>query len=183
MRACCVLSTSGSQLPFLSSSLSVSVFVDYLATDHPMIRRAVMEQGYVETLALLVKSITPDERGKRECRFGRMRVWVWLSCVSLENASNTTPIRQQTRRIPNKHYTLPIPHPSTTPDKPPFSPQGTNINILPLLSVSLVNPHVDVRTAACQCIRALSRAVESLRTSVIDSGLVMRVWEVVFDEW
>ncbi|KAF8994097.1 hypothetical protein BDQ17DRAFT_1367336, partial [Cyathus striatus] len=36
-------------------------YIDYLATDHPMICRAVMEQGCVESLALLVKSITPDE--------------------------------------------------------------------------------------------------------------------------
>ncbi|KAF8994086.1 hypothetical protein BDQ17DRAFT_1367317 [Cyathus striatus] len=244
MKGCYVLSTScfsfllfftvyrgvGSQFPFLSSSLSVSVLwkkaneisVDYLATDHPMIRCAVMEQGYMETLALLVKSITPDgvagKRGKRECQFGRMRVWVLLSCVrfvlfcfseriGITDISPRFPLPSPTPHILTPQQaalttlaTLPLfdnkpcafltsttpslsPTPSTAPDKPPFLPQGISINILPLLSVSLTNPHAGVRTATCQCTRALSRAVESLRTRVIDSGLVMRVWEVVLDEW
>ncbi|KAF8978615.1 hypothetical protein BDQ17DRAFT_1382792, partial [Cyathus striatus] len=75
--------------------------LNYLATDHPMICRAVMEQGCVESLALLVKSITPDEvvegeEGKKGCRFWRMRVWVLLSCVRCVFVSPYSPLHSFT---------------------------------------------------------------------------------------
>ncbi|KAF8991777.1 armadillo-type protein [Cyathus striatus] len=168
--------------------------LNYLATDHPMICRAVMEQGCVESLALLVKSITPDEvvEGGEAGEEG-MSIWEdeSLGVVELREASLTTLATlslfdNKPRAFLTSTTPSPSPSPpSSTPDKPPHPPSlpSNTINILPLLSVSLTHPHAGVRTAACQCVRALSRAVEPLRTSVIDSGLGIRVWEVVLDEW
>ncbi|KAF8999487.1 armadillo-type protein [Cyathus striatus] len=168
--------------------------LNYLATDHPMICRAVMEQGCVESLALLVKSITPDEvvEGGEAGEEG-MSIWEdeSLGVVELREASLTTLATlslfdNKPRAFLTSTTPSPSPSPpSSTPDKPPHLPTlpSNTINILPILSVSLTHPHAGVRAAACQCVRALSRAVEPLRTSVIDSGLGIRVWEVVLDEW
>jgi len=47
---------------------------------------------------------------------------------------------------------------------------------LDLVMQALDDSCVGVRYAACQCARALSRSVEVLRTSAIDSGLGMKLW-------
>ncbi|GLB39316.1 putative ARM repeat-containing protein [Lyophyllum shimeji] len=65
---------------------------------------------------------------------------------------------------------------------PPSSspPHGGN-GSPPLLSVllaSLAHPAPGVRYAACQCVRAMSRAVAVLRTNIIDSGLGVAVWRM-----
>jgi hypothetical protein len=46
-----------------------------------------------------------------------------------------------------------------------------NLRLIPIIHISLSNQHVGVRYAACQCVRALSRAVAVIRTSILDSGL------------
>lgn len=53
-----------------------------------------------------------------------------------------------------------------------------DLKLLPTIHVSLSHRHVGVRYAACQCIRALSRAVAVLRTNLVDSGLGMVVFQV-----
>lgn len=50
--------------------------------------------------------------------------------------------------------------------------------LLPAIRISLNHPRANVRFAACQCVRALSRAVAVLRTSIIDSGLGMAIFEM-----
>ncbi|KAF8986155.1 hypothetical protein BDQ17DRAFT_1376283 [Cyathus striatus] len=61
--------------------------LNYLATDHLMICRAVMERGAWKVWRCLLRELRlmrwwmVGKRGKKECRFGRMRVWVLLSCV------------------------------------------------------------------------------------------------------
>ncbi|KAI0797444.1 armadillo-type protein [Abortiporus biennis] len=52
----------------------------------------------------------------------------------------------------------------------------TPIRLLPYIQQCLSHPHIGVRYAACQVVRALSRAVAVLRTSVVDSGLGMCVF-------
>ena len=42
-----------------------------------------------------------------------------------------------------------------------------------------VKKHVGTRYAACQCVRALSRAVAVLRTNIVDSGLGMDILKIV----
>ena len=43
--------------------------------------------------------------------------------------------------------------------------------------------HIGTRYAACQVVRALSRSVSVLRTSIVDSGLGMVIFRVFMDGW
>ena len=51
--------------------------------------------------------------------------------------------------------------------------------LLPIIASSISSRHVGTRYAACQCIRTLSRTVSVLRTNLVDSGVGMKVFEVV----
>lgn len=51
--------------------------------------------------------------------------------------------------------------------------------LLPLVQAALGHRHAGTRYAACQCVRALSRAVAVLRTNIVDSGLGMAVFGVL----
>ncbi|KAG9036459.1 hypothetical protein FRB95_008757 [Tulasnella sp. JGI-2019a] len=53
---------------------------------------------------------------------------------------------------------------------------------LDLIMAALDDSCVGVRYAACQCARALSRSVDVLRTSAIDSGLGMKLWQMLKTE-
>ncbi|KAG6901049.1 hypothetical protein C0995_001448, partial [Termitomyces sp. Mi166 len=64
---------------------------------------------------------------------------------------------------------------SPSPSPPAPSPSGPP-PLLPVLLAGLVHPSAGVRYAACQCVRAMSRAVAVLRTNIVDSGLGMGVW-------
>ncbi|KLO18589.1 ARM repeat-containing protein [Schizopora paradoxa] len=45
------------------------------------------------------------------------------------------------------------------------------LGMLPRISLCLTHPHAGTRLAACHCIRSLSRAVQVLRTAILDSGV------------
>ena len=49
-------------------------------------------------------------------------------------------------------------------------------------NMSLAHPYVGVRYAACQCARALSRAVSALRTNIVDTGLGLAVFRLFMKE-
>ncbi|KAI8989797.1 ARM repeat-containing protein [Trametes punicea] len=53
-----------------------------------------------------------------------------------------------------------------------------NLRLIPAIQVSLSNRYVGVRYAACQCARALSRAVSALRTNIVDTGLGLSVFQL-----
>ncbi|KAJ7743916.1 armadillo-type protein [Mycena maculata] len=53
-----------------------------------------------------------------------------------------------------------------------------DLRLLPTINTALTHRHVGVRYAACQCVRALSRAVAVLRTNIVDSGLGMAVFQI-----
>lgn len=50
--------------------------------------------------------------------------------------------------------------------------------LIPYINISLTHRHIGVRYAACQCVRALSRAVSVLRTNIVDSGLGLAVYQL-----
>lgn len=57
-----------------------------------------------------------------------------------------------------------------------------NKHLTDVIRASLSHSHVGVRYAACQCVRALSRLVSVVRTSLLDSGLGMAVYKVFLKE-
>lgn len=57
-----------------------------------------------------------------------------------------------------------------------------NRHLTDVIRASLSHSHVGVRYAACQCVRALSRLVSVVRTSLLDSGLGMAVYKVFLKE-
>ena len=57
-------------------------------------------------------------------------------------------------------------------------------SVTPTNNASYTKPkHVGTRYAACQVVRALSRSVSVLRTSIVDSGLGMVIFRVFMDGW
>ncbi|KAF4608317.1 hypothetical protein EYR40_000661 [Pleurotus pulmonarius] len=50
--------------------------------------------------------------------------------------------------------------------------------LLPLIQSCMTHRHVGVRYASCQCVRAISRSVAVLRTSLVDSGLGLQVFDI-----
>ncbi|OBZ65761.1 Acetolactate synthase, mitochondrial [Grifola frondosa] len=53
-----------------------------------------------------------------------------------------------------------------------------SLRLIPAIQTSLSHQHVGVRYAACQCVRALSRAVAVLRTNIVDTGLGLAVYQL-----
>lgn len=52
------------------------------------------------------------------------------------------------------------------------------LHLIPIIHSCLFHQHTGVRYAACQCVRALSRAVTVLRTNIVDSGLGMTIFSL-----
>ncbi|KAI0822769.1 ARM repeat-containing protein [Trametes gibbosa] len=57
-----------------------------------------------------------------------------------------------------------------------------DLRLVPAIQASLSNPYIGVRYAACQCARALSRAVSALRTNIVDTGLGLAVFQLFMKE-
>lgn len=55
------------------------------------------------------------------------------------------------------------------------------MNVLPFIVAALSDPSAPVRAAACQCCRALSRAVSILRTSLLDEGAGPKLFDLIVD--
>ncbi|KAF8638143.1 hypothetical protein AX17_002416 [Amanita inopinata Kibby_2008] len=54
-----------------------------------------------------------------------------------------------------------------------------DLKLLPYIKTSLLHKHYGIRYAACQCVRALSRSVQVLRTNLVDTGVGMAVLKII----
>ncbi|KAJ8473697.1 hypothetical protein ONZ45_g16205 [Pleurotus djamor] len=57
-----------------------------------------------------------------------------------------------------------------------------DFQLLPYIHVCISHRHVGVRYAACQCIRALSRSVSVMRTTLYDSDLGLKMLEILMKD-
>ncbi|ORY90921.1 armadillo-type protein [Leucosporidium creatinivorum] len=63
-----------------------------------------------------------------------------------------------------------------------FRHQVVSAKLLPLIVACLRHPATGVRAAACHCIRGLSRSVNVLRTSLVETGAADALFELLKDE-
>jgi len=53
--------------------------------------------------------------------------------------------------------------------------------VLPIVVSSMYHPNYGIRIAACQCTKSLSRSVKTLRTSLVDSGVINPLLKLLSD--
>ncbi|EGN95883.1 hypothetical protein SERLA73DRAFT_162574 [Serpula lacrymans var. lacrymans S7.3] len=126
----------------------------YLVKDDKDICQAAVDHGALEKIASLTKSITPltkdEERDEDEPEStAALREAALIVIAALSLFDND--IRREI---------------------------ADTLQLIPVIHISLSNRHVGVRYAACQCVRALSRAVAILRTNIMDSGLGSSLFQI-----
>ncbi|KAG9226457.1 hypothetical protein CCMSSC00406_0003336 [Pleurotus cornucopiae] len=134
---------------------SKACFILYnLISDDPRLCQFAHERGSLDQLATVVKDITPSEVQPE-----------WdedepESLSSLREAALTT-ISAMSLFDDNIRREV-----------------ADEFELLPLIQSCMTHRHVGVRYASCQCVRAISRSVAVLRTSLVDSGLGLQVFEI-----
>ncbi|KAJ3568008.1 hypothetical protein NP233_g5999 [Leucocoprinus birnbaumii] len=126
----------------------------YLITDDSTLANIAYDRGCLEKLITIVRESTPEESraewGEDEAEsVSLLREAALVAIASISLFDNE--IR---RAVTDEMYFIPIIH------------------------TCLFHRHVGVRYAACQCVRALSRAVTVLRTNIVDSGLGMTIFSI-----
>lgn len=149
----------------------LTVFLDQLVCDDKDICQLAFERGSLTKLANLLKSITPSEASPG-----------WdedepESVSRLREASTSTPpgINQLTARVQAALTAIAA---IALFDNDIRNEMTDTLKLIPYIQNSLAHHHPGVRYAACQCVRALSRAVSVLRTNIVDSGLGLAVYQV-----
>jgi hypothetical protein len=59
--------------------------------------------------------------------------------------------------------------------------QVIELRLLPFIVACLGNHSVAIRSAACKCARSLSRSVKQLRTNLVDAGIALPIFKLLFD--
>ena len=143
-------------------------------SDHRTFCQIAYERNSLLAVARLIKSITPLEK-----------------TTEYEEDEPESVSRLREVRPPSIIYPSPHPRSQLTPslqaaltaaaavalfDNDIRTAVTDELRLIPALQASLAHPYVGVRYAACQCARALSRAVAALRTNIVDTGLGMAVF-------
>jgi len=148
---------------------------DYLVTDDAALCHAAFDRGCLEHLGSLIQSIAPIEPAPP----------VWeedepesISC--LREVRDPASLHFSYRLIPILQAGLTALSSLALCSDDIRRRITDELRLLPCISRALrAKRHVGTRYAACQCVRAMSRAVSVLRTSIVDSGLGMDVLRIV----
>lgn len=127
----------------------------YLVHDDQSLCLSASNRGCLSSLAALIREITPpeaiEEWGEDEAEsLSALRESAFILTASLSLLSH------EIRRC-----------------------VADELGLLPFAKSSLRHKHYGVRYAACQCIRALSRSVQALRTNLVDTGVGLAVMKIV----
>ncbi|KAJ6562233.1 armadillo-type protein [Mycena capillaripes] len=138
----------------LASRTKACFVLYYLVTDHPALAFSAFDRGCLTKLAAVLRDITPlapraEWEEDESDNIAALREGALTAVAAIALFDNT--IRR-----------------SVTDD----------LRLLAPIHSALSHRHVGVRYAACQCVRALSRAVAVLRTNIVDSGLGMAVFQI-----
>ncbi|KAF8901845.1 armadillo-type protein [Gymnopilus junonius] len=132
----------------------------YLVADDAALCHAAFDRGCLEHLATLIRAINPKQADPVEWEEGEPESLSRLREAALTTLATLALLSDDIRRRITDELSL-----------------------LPCISRALrAKRHVGTRYAACQCVRAVSRAVSVLRTSIVDSGLGMDVLRIVMGQ-
>ena len=152
---------------------------DYLVSDHRTFCQIAYERNSLLAVARLIKSITPLEKTTE---------------YEEDEPESVSRLREVS---PSTIFPSPHPRSQLTPslqaaltaaaavalfDNDIRTAVTDELRLIPALQASLAHPYVGVRYAACQCARALSRAVSALRTNIVDTGLGLAVFRLFMKE-
>ncbi|PFH46706.1 hypothetical protein AMATHDRAFT_154006 [Amanita thiersii Skay4041] len=126
----------------------------HLVHDDQTLSLTAFERGCIDTLAALIKSITPHE-GTEEWGEDEAESLSSLREAALTLAASLSLLTPEIRRAVTDEHKL-----------------------LPHIKACLRHRHFGVRYAACQCIRGVSRSVQVLRTNLVDSGVGVAVFDI-----
>ncbi|KAJ6523494.1 ARM repeat-containing protein [Mycena vulgaris] len=161
----------------LGSRAKACFILYYLVTDHTALCFAAFDRGCLAKLAAVLRDITPTAPAAAEWEDDEPESVAALrevplpflppSILLLHNANPHPPQAALTATAAIALFDNTIRR-SVTDD----------LRLLPPIHAALAHRAVGVRYAACQCVRALSRAVAVLRTNIVDSGLGMAVFQI-----
>lgn len=167
---------------------------DHLVTDDATLCFTAFERGSLDILAALVRSITPappekdKDKGKdRDKAAAAAADWdegepESVSCLREVRPTRFLCLHSLTHPPPPTQAALTATAALSLFDNDIRRAVTSSHLLLPPIHLALTHPHVGTRYAACQCIRALSRAVVVLRTNLVDSGVGLAVLAVLKKE-
>ncbi|KAI0723864.1 ARM repeat-containing protein [Cerioporus squamosus] len=126
----------------------------YLVTDHRLFCQLAYERNCLVQVAQLVTSITPVEKTTE---------------IDEDEPESVSRLREAALIVVAAIAMF---------DNDIRTAVTDELKIIPAVQASLTHRYVGVRYAACQCARALSRAVAALRTNIVDTGLGISVFQL-----
>ncbi|KAF8658905.1 hypothetical protein AX16_001949 [Volvariella volvacea WC 439] len=164
----------------IQAQIKACYVLHYLVMDELSLCQIVFERGGVSKLTTLLQEITKpqcleawDEDEPENVSALREACLMALATLAL---SDNEIRRHLADFIPNSSAHQPHHHSNSHP--PPEAGGAPPLSILQIIQISLSHHHAGVRYAACQCVRAISRAVAVLRTSIMDCGVGAGVFGV-----
>ncbi|PPQ75379.1 hypothetical protein CVT26_015511 [Gymnopilus dilepis] len=156
----------------------------YLVSDDAGLCDAAFDRGCLEHLATLIRAINPKEADPIEWEEGEPESLAALREVGFQffiHIYSSDPSVSSSFVIPQAALTALATLALLSDD---IRRRITDeLSLLPCVSRALrAKRHIGTRYAACQCVRAVSRAVSVLRTSIVDSGLGMDVLRIVMGQ-